>query len=91
MVYKQTQGKEEYQSFLPQIAELDSRITWEEDAQIIRILMPISDTLELQVALKALYPQQVGDPYLEILSWKSAVTGEWTPDKKQPVYKGDKK
>ncbi|MGI6069642.1 MAG: hypothetical protein ACOYBE_04360 [Blautia sp.] len=87
--YQDSQDLREYQESLARISELDSRIIWDDDEQVIRFTVPVSDTQDLQVTVKALYPQHDKDPYLEILSWKSTATGEWTPEKKQPVYKGE--
>lgn len=48
----------------------------------------LSDTQELSVKLKVLYPSSDTEPFIEILQWKTGNTASWTPDTHQPVYKG---
>ena len=47
-----------------------------------------SDTQQLTVCLKVLYPEKSGDSLIQILQWKTDTTASWTPDTSQSVYKG---
>ena len=48
----------------------------------------LSDTQQLTVCLKVLYPEKSGDSLIQILQWKTDTTASWTPDTSQSVYKG---
>lgn len=87
--HQQADGEHDYYNSLSEISHLDEHMSWDADTNEIYITLPVTATQELLVTLKVLYPQVPGTPYMEITSWKTTASGDWTPDIKQPVYKGE--
>ena len=62
--------------------------TVDEEKQTLLFAESLSDTQQLTVCLKVLYPEKSGDSLIQILQWKTDTTASWTPDTSQSVYKG---
>ena len=62
--------------------------SFDEEKQTLLFAESLSDTQQLTVCLKVLYPEKSGDSLIQILQWKTDTTASWTPDTSQSVYKG---
>ena len=80
----QTELTDAYRQFCKDHSEL----TFNEEKQTLLFAEPLSDTQQLTVCLKVLYPEKSGDSLIQILQWKTDTTASWTPDTSQSVYKG---
>ena len=65
-----------------------SELTFDEEKQTLLFAESLSDTQQLTVCLKVLYPEKSGDSLIQILQWKTDTTASWTTDTSQSVYKG---
>ena len=64
--------------------------TFDSKEQTLLLHEKISDTQQLTVKLKILYPASDREPFIQILEWKTDSTASWNPDTSQSVYKGGK-
>ena len=65
-----------------------SELTFDEEKQTLLFAESLSDTQQLTVCLKVLYPEKSGDSLIQTLQWKTDTSASWTPDTSQSVYKG---
>ena len=86
--YRQTSDDVSYYSQAEQISDEIDGLQYDSSANIISFSEALSDTQELSVKLKVLYPLSDTEPFIEILQWKTDNTATWTPNTHQPVYKG---
>ena len=77
--YRQATDQKNYLALVGQFCKDHSELTFAES---------LSDTQQLTVCLKVLYPEKSGDSLIQILQWKTDTTASWTPDTSQSVYKG---
>lgn len=77
-----------YFSLTGQIPDEIDGLAYDSSTNVISFSEALSDTQELSVKLKVLYPSSDTEPFIEILQWKTGNTASWTPDTHQPVYKG---
>ena len=86
--YRQATDQENYLALVGQFCKDHSELTFDEEKQTLLFAEPLSDTQQLTVCLKVLYPEKSGDSLIQILQWKTDTTASWTPDTSQSVYKG---
>ena len=95
--YRQATDQKNYLALVGQFCKDHSELTFDEEKQTLLFAESLSDTQQLTVCLKVLYPEKSGDslypssdtePFIEILQWKTDTTASWTPDTSQSVYKG---
>lgn len=86
--YSQVSDSDAYFSLAGQIPDEIDGLAYDSSANVISFSEALSDTQELSVKLKVLYPSSDTEPFIEILQWKTDNTASWTPDTHQPVYKG---
>ena len=86
--YRQASDDVSYYSQAEQISDEIDGLKYDSSANIISFSEALSDTQELSVKLKVLYPLSDTEPFIEILQWKTDNTATWTPNTHQPVYKG---
>ena len=84
----QVSDPDAYFSLAGQIPDEIDGLAYDSSANVISFSEALSDTQELSVKLKVLYPSSDTEPFIEILQWKTGNTASWTPDTHQPVYKG---
>lgn len=88
--YQQAADQENYFTLVEQICNDFTEITFSAQEQTLIFAESISDTQQLTVCLKVLYPIKSDDSMLQILQWKTDTTASWNPDTSQSVYKGGK-
>jgi len=88
--YHQASDQENYLTLIKQIYGNSSELTFDSDKQTLLFTEPVSDTQQLTICLKILYPAESSDSLIQILQWKTDNTASWTPDTSQSVYKGGK-
>ena len=88
--YHQASDQENYLTLIKQIYGNSSELTFDSDKQTLLFTEPVSDTQQLTICLKILYPAESSDSLIQILQWKTDTTASWTPDTSQSVYKGGK-
>lgn len=71
-----------------QLADIENA-KWDAASAQISFTVPYSEKMALYVAVDAGYPSGAAESSAEILTWKTVNTSSWTPDTKQPVFKGD--
>lgn len=86
---RNTSDEDTYFSEAGQLAEDQDGLTWDSDQHTISFSQKISDTQQLSVILKVLYPVTSNSPVLEPLQWSTELTGTWEPDNSQNVFKGE--
>ena len=64
-------------------------ITEAYDAVAVHFSTPISAEQSLEVALTVLCPQEPGDRFYRVDSWKAVATGEWQPDDTLNLFDGN--
>lgn len=64
-------------------------ITEAYDAVAVYFSTPISAEQTLEVALTVLCPQEPGDRFYRVDSWKAVATGEWHPDDTLNLFDGN--
>ena len=64
-------------------------ITEAYDTVTVHFSTPISAEQSLEVALTVLCPQEPGDRFYRVDSWKAAATGEWQPDDTLNLFDGN--
>lgn len=67
----------------------DLPLAYDETSHRLSLHQPISDSQILYAELEVLYPQEGEASFLVIHTWKTKARGDWNPDTKQPVYKGE--
>ena len=80
----------EYFSRIKELADTQGTLTWDSVRHTLSFSEKISDTQQLSVAVEIFYPTEKSSPALNILQWNTELTGSWTPDNSQNVFKGDK-
>ena len=83
-------SEKEYFSQLSQFADTEGALTWDSAKHTLSFSKKISDTQQLSVILKLLYPAEKNTQALNVLQWNTELTGSWTPDNSQNVFKGGK-
>lgn len=83
-------NEEEYFSRIRQFADTEGALTWDSAKHTLSFSENISDTQQLSVILELLYPAEKNTQALNVLQWNTELTGSWTPDNSQNVFKGDK-
>lgn len=83
-------NEEEYFSQIRQFADTESALTWDSAKHTLSFSEKISDTQQLSVILELLYPAGKNTQALNVLQWNTELTGSWTPDNSQNVFKGGK-
>lgn len=72
--------------------EASGYAAWDIDTATASVEIPFSETQALSAQLLPVYPQEE-DPEpascIRILSWNTVPCGTWTPDTRQPVFKGE--
>ena len=86
---RNTSDEDAYFSEAGQLAEKQDGLTWDSDQHTISFSQKISDTQQLSVILKVLYPDSQNSPVLEPLQWITELTDTWKPDNSQNVFKGE--
>lgn len=86
--YSQVSDKTAYFSLAGQLPDEIDGLKYDSSAETVSFSKALSDTQQLSVKLKILYPSSDTEPFIEILQWKTDNTASWTPDTHQPVYKG---
>ena len=86
--YRQATDQKNYLALVGQFCKDHSELTFDEEKQTLLFAESLSDTQQLTVCLKVLYPEKSGDSLIQILQWKTDTTASWTPDTSQSVYKG---
>lgn len=86
---RNTSDEDAYFSEAEQLAEKQDGLTWDSDQHTISFSQKISDTQQLSVILKVLYPDSQNSPVLEPLQWSTELTDTWKPDNSQNVFKGE--
>ncbi len=77
-IYKQSDSSESYYA----LCSKTLTDTYDSDTQLLSYTCTISDTQELLVVLKVLYPTDGQDTFYQITSWKVVSTATWNPDSK---------
>ena len=86
--YRQATDQENNLALVGQFCKDHSELTFDKEKQTLLFAESLSDTQQLNVCLKVLYPEKSGDSLIQILQWKTDTTASWTPDTSQSVYKG---
>ncbi len=86
--YRQAADQGNYFTLVKQFCKNHSELTFDVKKQTLLFTESLSDTQQLTVCLKVLYPEKSGDSLIQILQWKTDTTASWTPDTSQSVYKG---
>ena len=86
--YSQSSDSDVYFALAGQLPDEIDGLEYDSSANVISFSEALSDTQELSVKLKVLYPSSDTEPFIAILQWKTDNTASWTPDTHQPVYKG---
>lgn len=84
-----TPGEDEYYASIDNLFRESEELLWLPDTKILSGDFEISDTQFLHIELQALYPSPEFPACLKILTWNTQSFGNWNPDTRQPVYKGD--
>lgn len=87
---EESASEKEYFSQLSQFADTEGALTWDSAKHTLSFSKKISDTKQLSVILKLLYPAEKNTQALNVLQWNTELTGSWTPDNSQNVFKGGK-
>lgn len=87
---EESASEEEYFSQLSQFADTEGALTWDSAKHTLSFSKKISDTQQLSVILELLYPAEKNTQALNVLQWNTELTGSWTPDNSQNVFKGGK-
>ena len=88
--YQKATDQENYFTLIEQFCKTHSELTFDMEKQTLLFTESLSDTQQLAVCLKVLYPEKSDDSLIQILQWKTDTTASWTPDTSQSVYKGGK-
>lgn len=86
--YRQASDQKKYLSLFEQFCNNHSELTFDLKEQTILFTESLSETQQLTVCLKILYPAKSADSLMQILQWKTDTTTSWNPDTSQSVYKG---
>lgn len=78
-----------YFSMVKKLADEKKSLTWDPDAHTLSFFTEITDTQQLSVVLEIFFPGKEGGPLLNIRQWNTTLTGTWTPDNHQNVFKGE--
>ena len=62
---------------------------WNPEAGQICLTIPYSKKMALCIIINAAYSSKNTEDFTKLLMWKTVNTASWTPDTKQPVFKGD--
>ncbi len=88
--YQKADNQHDFFLLVEQLAKETSASTFDSKEQTLCFHEKLSDTQQLTVKLKILYPESDNRVFTQILEWKTDSTASWNPDTSQSVYKGGK-
>ena len=88
--YQKADNQHDFFLLVEQLAKETSASTFDSKEQTLCFHEKLSDTQQLTVKLKILYPESDNRVFTQILEWKTDSTASWNPDTSQSVYKGEK-
>lgn len=86
-IYQNTEDKNAYYQQMAFLS--DTVLFWNETAKQYSFEIPYSDTQALSVILNIFYPLTEEDSFLEIDTWKTIFTRNWTPDTNLHLFQGE--